>query len=206
VLEMRSDSALAEQTGDTHARLVLRDNLRNRRRIERAYRLALGAARHDIVLANAYFLPGRKIRKSLTHAAQRGVRVRLLLQGRYENFMQYYATRALYGRLLAAGVEIYEYQTSFLHAKVAVVDGHWATVGSSNMDPLSLLLAREANVVIEDTVFAASLRHELQQAIDNGARRLDCHQHARRGLWQKLLDHAALLLMRALLFVNGKRY
>jgi cardiolipin synthase len=205
VQEMRTGTE-AHQTGDTRARLVLRDNLRNRSRIERAYRLALGAARQDIILANAYFLPGRKIRRSLTHAAQRGVRVRLLLQGRYENFMQYYATRALYGRLLAAGVEIYEYRVSFLHAKVAVVDGHWATVGSSNMDPLSLLLAREANVVIEDTAFAGSLCHELQQAIDNGAYRLHFQQHTQRGLWQKLLDHTALLLMRVMLFVNGKRY
>ncbi len=205
VQEVRSGTE-AQQAGDTRARLVLRDNLRNRTRIERAYRLALGSARQDIILANAYFLPGRKIRKSLTHAAQRGVRVRLLLQGRYENFMQYYATRALYGKLLAAGVEIFEYQVSFLHAKVAVVDGHWATVGSSNMDPLSLLLAREANVVIEDAVFAGSLQRELQQAMDNGAHRLRFQQHTQRGLWQKLLDHTALLLMRVMLFVNGKRY
>lgn len=192
--------------GHTRAWLVLRDNLRHRSRIERAYRLAFGAAREDILLANAYFLPGRKIRKSLTHAAQRGVRVRVLLQGRYENFMQYYATRALYDSLLAARVEIYEYRTSFLHAKVAVVDSHWATVGSSNMDPLSLLLAREANVVVEDAVFASTLRHELQQAITRHAVRVDRQQHAQRSLWQKLHDHATLWLMRVLLFVNGKRY
>jgi cardiolipin synthase len=206
VQEMRAGSALANRPGDARARLVLRDNLRNRTRIERAYRLALGAARQDIILSNAYFLPGRKILKSLTHAAQRGVRVRLLLQGRYENFMQYYATRALYGKLLAADVEVYEYRASFLHAKVAVVDSHWATVGSSNMDPLSLLLAREANVVIEDTTFAQSLQLQLQQAMDKDAHRLNLQQHAQRGLWQKFLDHAALLLMRAMLFVSGKRY
>jgi len=206
VLDIRTDTPRPGGNGEARARLVLRDNLRNRRRIERAYRLALGAARHDILLANAYFLPGRRIRKGLTHAAQRGVRVRLLLQGRYENFMQYYATRALYGTLLRAGVEIYEYKASFLHAKVAVVDSHWATVGSSNMDPLSLLLAREANVVIEDAAFASELRHELQLALEHGAQRLDLQQHARRGLAQKLLDHSALLLMRVLLFISGKRY
>ncbi len=197
---------VTQNGGGARAVLVLRDNLLHRTRIERAYRLALGAARHEIVLANAYFLPGRKIRKSLMHAAQRGVRVRLLLQGRYEYFMQYHATRALYGMLLASGIEIYEYNTSFLHAKVAVVDGHWATVGSSNMDPLSLLLAREANVVIEDATFAQVLRQELEQAMASSARRLDWQQHSQRPLWQKLLDHAALLLMRLLLFVNGKRY
>jgi cardiolipin synthase len=125
----------------TAAGLVLRDNLRNRNRIERAYRKAIGEARQDVLIANAYFLPGAKIRRALMDAARRGVRVRLLLQGRYEYFMQYHAARPVYGALIAAGVEIYEYHSGFLHAKVAVVDGHWATVGSSNLDPLSLQLA-----------------------------------------------------------------
>ncbi|MGB4022922.1 MAG: cardiolipin synthase ClsB, partial [Limnohabitans sp.] len=133
------------------AGLLLRDNVLHRSQIEKAYRRAIGKARHDILIANAYFLPGRKLRQALIHAAQRGVRVQLLLQGRYEYFMQYHAARPVYGQLLAAGVEIYEYAESFLHAKVAVIDAHhehpWATVGSSNLDPFSLLLAREANVV-----------------------------------------------------------
>jgi len=188
------------------AQLVLRDNVRHRARIERAYSQALGEARQDIILANAYFLPSRKIRRSLVSAAQRGVRVRLLLQGRYDYFMSYHGTRALYGFLLAGGVEIYEYHSSFLHAKVAVVDGHWATVGSSNIDPLSLLLAREANVVVNDAAFAATLTHALEQALQHHAVRLDTHQHARRSLGQKLLDRVALLAMHALLLLTGKRY
>ena len=188
------------------AQLVLRDNVRYRTRIERTYSHALGDARQDIILANAYFLPSRKIRRSLVTAAQRGVRVRLLLQGRYDYFMSYHGTRALYGVLLAGGVEIYEYQSSFLHAKVAVVDGRWATVGSSNIDPLSLLLAREANVVVNDAAFATRLSDALEQALAHHAVRLDPKQHAQRSLGQKLLDRAALLLMHALLLLTGKRY
>ncbi|MDR3367747.1 cardiolipin synthase ClsB [Rhodoferax sp.] len=188
------------------AQLVLRDNVRYRSRIERAYSQALGEARQDIILANAYFLPSRKIRRALVNAAQRGVRVRLLLQGRYDYFMSYHGTRALYGDLLAGGVEIYEYQSSFLHAKVAVVDERWATVGSSNIDPLSLLLAREANVVIADVRFAAALRGQLEQALQNQAIRLDARQHANRSVGQKLLDRMALLLMHVLLLLTGKRY
>ncbi len=206
VQEKRSAEVGQVDPGSAMAALVLRDNLRYRTHIERAYRQALGEARHDIILANAYFLPGRKIRKSLIHAAQRGVRVRLLLQGRYEYFMQYHAARALYEPLLEAGVEIFEYAASFLHAKVAVIDQSWATVGSSNMDPLSLLLAREANLVIEAAPFAKDLRQELEQAMACHARPLDRLQHAGRAWWVKLLDHTALLLMRLLLFVNGKRY
>lgn len=188
------------------AQLVLRDNVRHRKRIERTYSQALGEARKDIILANAYFLPSRKIRRSLVNAAQRGVRVRLLLQGRYDYFMSYHGTRALYGVLLAGGVEIYEYQSSFLHAKVAVVDGRWATVGSSNIDPLSLLLAREANVVVNDVTFAATLSDALEDALEQHAVRLDTHQHAQRSLGQKLLDRVALLVMHALLLLIGKRY
>jgi cardiolipin synthase len=200
-------STLAEvMAGSAQAELVLRDNLRFRTRIERAYRQALGEARHDIILANAYFLPGRKIRKSLIHAARRGVRVRLLLQGRYEYFMQYHAAHAIYGKLLDAGIEIYEYTPSFLHAKVAVVDGRWSTVGSSNMDPLSLLLAREANVVVQDSSFSTHLEHALVSAMEHHARRVNAIEHAQRGLRFKVFETIAYMLMRVLLFLNGKRY
>lgn len=190
----------------TKAALVLRDNLRHRTRIERAYRQAIGEAKSDIIIANAYFLPGRKISKGLIHAAQRGVRVRLLLQGRYEYFMQYHAARMVYGKLLAAGIEIIEYRVSFLHAKVAVIDGCWATVGSSNLDPLSLLLAREANVVVDDAAFAQKLQARLEHAMLVEGTRVDPADYASRPLVQRLLDRAAYLVMRMLLFVNGKRY
>ncbi|NDP37560.1 MAG: cardiolipin synthase ClsB [Rhodoferax sp.] len=190
----------------TNADLVLRDNVRNRSRIERAYRRAIGAARTEIIIANAYFVPGRKLRKALVHAAQRGVRVRLLLQGRYEYFMQYHAARSVYGALLAAGVEIHEYSVSFLHAKVAVIDSHWATVGSSNLDPLSLLLAREANVVVDDVPFAQDLRARLEHAMVQDGVRVDPGAYANRPWRQRFLDRVALGIMRILLFLNGKRY
>jgi cardiolipin synthase len=201
-----ADSPAMAQNHSTSAELVLRDNLRNRTRIERAYRKAIGTAREEILIANAYFLPGRKLRKGLILAAQRGVRVRLLLHGRYEYFMQYYATRPVYGALLAAGVEIYEYSAGFLHAKVAVIDGHWATVGSSNLDPLSLLLAREANVVVEGTAFAQDLQARLEAAVTHGSVQIDPAAYANRPLRQRLLDALAFGLMRVLLFLYGKRY
>ncbi|HUW27327.1 MAG TPA: cardiolipin synthase ClsB [Sulfuriferula sp.] len=155
--------------GDQHATLLIRDNLRHRRDIEQAYLDAISAARSEIVIANAYFLPGIRFRRALIEAAERGVHVTLLLQGRVEYRLLHYATRALYGQFLAAGIKICEYHRSFLHAKVAVVDRRWATVGSSNIDPFSLLLAREANVVVEDSPFAAQLRASLQAAMDTGS-------------------------------------
>ncbi|OQW88361.1 MAG: cardiolipin synthase B [Rhodoferax ferrireducens] len=204
--EKLTSAQRAQRGAGALAQLVLRDNVRYRSRIERAYSQALGDARQSVLLANAYFLPSRKIRRGLLAAAERGVRVRLLLQGRYDYFMSYHGTRALYGDLLAGGIEIYEYQSSFLHAKVAVIDERWATVGSSNIDPLSLLLAREANVVVADATFAKALSNELEQAMQQHATRLDMDQHAKRSFGQKLLDRTALLLMHALLLLTGKRY
>ena len=188
------------------AALLLRDNLLNRNIIERAYRKAIGQARQEILIANAYFVPGGRLRRALIKAARRGVKVTLLLQGRYEYFMQYHATRPVYGALLDAGVEIHEYEASFLHAKVAVVDGHWATVGSSNLDPLSLLLAREANVVLDDQVFAEDLRARLLAAIASHGRRVDITEYNGRPWRQRLLDLAAYALMRLALLLAGQRY
>ena len=96
----------------------------------------------------------------------------LVLQARVEYVLLHFATRALYGQLLAAGVVIQEFHKSMLHAKVAVVDDLWATVGSSNIDPYSLLMAREANVIVRDRKFAAELRRELVDMIESGSRRV----------------------------------
>jgi cardiolipin synthase len=188
------------------AALVLRDNVQNRTRIERTYRKAIADARSEVLIANAYFLPGGKLRRALMFAAKRGVRVTLLLQGRYDNFMQFHASRPVFGALLASGVEIYEYSTGFLHAKVAVIDGRWATVGSSNLDPLSMLLAREANVVVQDEPFAQELRLCLTSAMDAHGVRLGAHTFANRPLRQRFLDWVAYGLMRSMLFLTGTRY
>ena len=158
------------RAGTQRAAMVIRDNLGHRRDIEEAYLDAIGQAKREVMIAMAYFLPGLRFRRALTEAAERGVRVVLLLQGRVEYFFLHHASRALYGSLLDAGVEIQEYHKSFLHAKVAVIDGFWATVGSSNIDPFSLLLAREANVVVEDEAFATQLRTSLLELIERGAR------------------------------------
>ena len=188
------------------AQLVLRDNVRHRTHIERTYRKAIGAARHDIIVANAYFFPGLRLRRALVMAARRGVRVRLLLQGQYEYFLPYRAARQLYGQLMAAGVEIYEYHASYLHAKVAVVDGKWLTVGSSNLDPFSLLLAREANVVAHDPEMAQALQAGLLDAMAHGSTRVDPLAYLGRGWWQRAVDALASAVLRFGVFLTGKRY
>ncbi|MBC7803295.1 MAG: cardiolipin synthase ClsB [Candidatus Parcubacteria bacterium] len=156
-------------TGGKRAALVVRDSLHHRRDIEEAYLELIDAARSEVVIACAYFFPGRRFRTALTRAARRGVSVTVLLQGKVEYMLLYYAARALYRPLLLLDVKIHEYHRSFLHAKVAVFDGRVACVGSSNIDPFSLLLAREANVFVDDAEFAGELRASLHDAIENGS-------------------------------------
>lgn len=190
------------------ATLVLRDNVRFRRRIESAYRLGLAQARSEVIIACAYFIPGLQLRRALLRTVRRGARVTLLLQGRYEDLFSHHAARAIYQSLLKEGVHIVEYDASFLHAKVAVMDtphGMLATVGSSNLDPLSLLLAREANVFIRNDAFAAELKSKLLAAIQDG-HAVDAASHAARHLFLRGLDWCAYALVRMLLRVIGRRY
>jgi cardiolipin synthase A/B len=146
------------------AAFVVRDNLRQRRTIERSYIDAIRRARESVDLVTPYFYPGRAFRRALWSAAGRGVRVRLLTQGIWDYRFAALAARALYEELLGRGVRIYEYTPAFLHAKVAVVDALWATVGSSNIDPLSLLVNLEANAMVHDRSFALELGQELEAA------------------------------------------
>jgi len=191
---------------NARAALVLRDNVSHRHDIERDYLKAIGTARQHIVIANGYFIPGRKLRRALMLAAARGVRVRLLLQGKYEHFLQYHAARPVYKKLLDAGIEIHEYAPSALHAKVAVVDQRWATVGSTNLDPLSLLLAREANVSTTDTRFAALLHDCLDAILQSGCLPIDAQGLGLRPWHQRALDRLAFAVMRTVLFLTGHRY
>jgi cardiolipin synthase len=149
------------------AAFVVRDNLRNRRTIQRAYLQALGRARTSVLLANPYFAPGRKFREALAQAAQRGVEVSLLI-GVGEFWLQDMVAHSFYPKLLDCGVKVIEYRKTQLHAKVAVIDDDWSTVGSSNCDGLSLFLNQEANVVVRDAAFARSVREHIERGIADG--------------------------------------
>jgi cardiolipin synthase len=140
---------------------VLRDNLRQRRTIEQAALHAITQARQRIDIVTPYFYPRRAIRLALRHAAARGVAVRLLLQGKLDYRIAGLAAQVLYAELQANGVRIFEYQPAFLHAKVLCVDDEWATVGSSNLDPLSLVLNLEANLIVRDRGFVRTLSTSL---------------------------------------------
>jgi cardiolipin synthase len=189
--------------GSMRATLLVRDNVRHRRDIEDAYLSAIDSARQDVIIANAYFLPGRRFRQALTRASARGVAVTLILQGRVEYALMHYASQALYGSLLSRGVRIIEYRRSFLHAKAAVVDDDWATVGSSNIDPFSLMLAREANIVVRDAGFAQQLRHQLLLAAQHGGRELKHRQWKVRPVTERMLRWLAYGVVRVMIGLAG---
>jgi cardiolipin synthase A/B len=161
----RAHAPSAEALQPVRAAFVVRDNLRQRRAIERSYIHALEDARTRIDIVCPYFYPGRIFRRTLRGAAERGVRVRLLLQGKLDYRIAGLAAQVLYDELLSHGVQIYEYTPAFLHAKIALADDDWATVGSSNIDPLSLLLNLEANVVVHDARFSAALGAAFDRAL-----------------------------------------
>lgn len=172
----------AAATGSVKIQFAVRDNFRHRRDIEKAYRAAIENAVREVLITSPYFLPGRHFRRSLIEATRRGVKVTLLLQGRADHALLQQATRALYTQLLGAGIVIFEYHRSMLHGKVAVVDDMWATVGSSNLDPCSLVLNREANVVVLDRDFACAVRASVMEEIEANATRQDPADWHKRGM------------------------
>ena len=169
---MRSLSSAAEPVGDASAIFVTRDNGEHTNDIERHYRAAIRAARTRITIANAYFFPGYRLIREMRRAARRGVQVRLVLQGQPDMAIVKTAAGLLYHHLINAGVHVFEYTERPLHGKVALVDDVWATVGSSNLDPLSLSLNLEANLVIRDKAFNQVLAERLEDLIQHKCREI----------------------------------
>lgn len=194
---------MTQSPGSMHATFLIRDNFHHRRDIENAYLQAIDQAHTEIIIASAYFLPGLNFRHALCAAANRGVRVVLLLQGKIDHRLFHFAAQALYGNFLDAGIEIYEHHKAFLHAKVAVIDSHWATVGSSNLDPFSLLLALEANVVVENNNFALELKSSLDQAITKGARRFSDNTWMSQPVMLRLVSWLSYGLVRFMVGIAG---
>ncbi|HJV70765.1 cardiolipin synthase ClsB [Ideonella sp.] len=175
-----------EPVGRADALFVRRDNLHHRNDIERYYRIAIRRAQRQVLIANAYFFPGYRLLHEMKRAARRGVDVRLILQGEPDVPLARTAARMLYDYLQLGGVKVFEYCERPLHGKVAVVDDQWATVGSSNLDPLSLSLNLEANVVLNDRGFARGLRERLERLIEESCHRVPVPVDGHIGWWSEL--------------------
>jgi cardiolipin synthase len=174
---------------------IERDNFRHRQDIEKAYLHAIQNAKNEILIANAYFIPGKKFERALIEAARKGVSVTLLLKGEMDYFLSN-ATRAFYGKFLKEGIAIFEYTRSFMHSKVAVIDENWSTVGSSNIDPFSLLMAREANIVVFDKSFASQLKKNINEDIQFGGTEILLKDWDKVHLIKRLKARMAYLFIR----------
>jgi cardiolipin synthase len=182
--------------GTAHALFVTRDNNHHRDDIERLYRVAIRAAKKRVWIANAYFFPGYRLLRELRRAARRGVEVRLILQGEPDMPIVKFGAELLHDHLLRAGVKIYEYCQRPFHGKVALADDEWATVGSSNLDPLSLALNLEANVVIRDRGFNQQLAERLEQLVRESCREVQAEGSGKPRLWHVVRSFVVFHVLR----------
>ena len=182
--QLRNTAQEAVSVGPAEGIFVTRDNGDHLNDIERHYRIAIRAARHRVIIANAYFFPGYKLIKEMRKAVRRGVDVSLILQGQPDMPIVKIAASMLYHHLIKGGVKIFEYTDRSLHGKVAVADDKWATVGSSNLDPLSLTLNLESNVIIRDRAFNEQLSGRLEQMMRDSCRQVDRQELGKLTGWK----------------------
>ena len=195
----RSDEELVAGlpvAGEAGAIFVTRDNRKHTTDIEKHYRIAIRAARHRVVIANAYFFPGYLLLREMRRAARRGVQVSLILQGEPDMPIVKTAASLLYHHLIEAGVRVFEYRDKPLHGKVAMSDDLWATVGSSNLDPLSLALNLEANVIIRDRNFNEHLYQKLSLLISKSCRQVGINDVEKSGWWLTLRSYLVFHMLR----------
>lgn len=133
----------------------------------KAYVLAMQQAKVSIHVTNAYFVPDKQLLRALTDAARRGVEVKIIFPGVSDASFVRFATQSFYEQLLASGVHVYELQASVLHAKTAVIDGYWSTVGSTNLDMRSFLHNREVNMITLDAPFGAIMESAFNEDLKN---------------------------------------
>jgi cardiolipin synthase len=173
--------------GDARAQVIKSSPAGGSYAMHTMYLLAIASAQRSVYLTNPYFLPDDPMEDALLAAAARGVRVVALTPGKIDHNIVRSASRRGFGRLLKGGIEIHEYQAALLHAKTMVVDGVWATIGSTNFDNRSFAVNDELNVVLYDrsvverlaTAFEADLGH---------ARRVTYEAWQNRGLRAKILE------------------
>ena len=183
--------------GETAVRVLSSAGLLNQQSIRRSYINAIDRAQKSILITNAYFLPGRSIYRRLVKAARRGVKVRVLLPYETDHPYVRWASRALFGVFLENGVELYEYQPAVLHAKTAVFDGEWSTVGTHNLDHRSLRYNLEVNVTVFGRHFGGQLTAAFERDLAN-SRRLDLKTWRDRPFFKRLAEETLYQLRYAL--------
>lgn len=164
---LKKTDDLIPHPSDVKAELSQHDFFRRKMNISKSYTNAFKNAQDEIMMVTSYFLPGRKMLKTILETADRGVKIKLILGQQSDVPIAQKASFFLYRRLLEHGVEIYEYKPSVVHAKVMTVDEKWSTVGSYNLNYISEYNSIELNVNVADSNFAKQIKNELNSLIEN---------------------------------------
>ncbi|MBK6826031.1 MAG: phospholipase [Chitinophagaceae bacterium] len=178
-------------TGTQEVRVRRNDWVKRKNEVTRSYLAMLLYAREEIIIMCSYFLPGRVFRREITNAIKRGVKIRLILAGHSDVMVAKHAERYLYHWLLKKGAFIYEYQPTILHAKMAVCDTGFVTVGSYNVNNISAYASLELNIDVQDNNFASQTKQKLEEIISKDCKEVTKHNwRARPGfflwIWQRL--------------------
>lgn len=187
----------AGRYGPQAVRVLGGSTFRQRREIVRAYVSNIYRARRRIWLTNSYFVPNAVITRGLVRAAQRGVDVRVLLPGKSDVEIVRLASRAMYEKLMDAGVRIYEWTENVLHSKTAVIDGRWSTIGSFNLDYRSIRTNLEVNVSVLDEGFAHLMEQSFSSDLEQSTE-VDPQHFQHRSLAERAIE-SALYRFRSLL-------
>ena len=166
-----------------------------RRAMRRIYRQGFAGATQTIDLVTPYFVPDHVTRQALMRAARRGVQVRLLLPRKTDVRIARWAAHASYARLLDAGVQIYEYLPRVLHAKLVVIDGRWAAIGTANIDYRSFFVNYELNLITADQAMCGRLQAEFERDLLQ-TERVHIHHWSRRPWLHRLAETSAWLVRR----------
>jgi cardiolipin synthase len=158
------------------------------------YLIAVQCARRSLDIANPYFIPDSRVIEMIARACRRGVTIRLMLAGRHnDTWWARQNSVRLYGQLLQAGVEIYEYEPTMLHQKTMVVDDAWATVGTTNFDNRSFALSEETNICIHDPLLVKRLRNVFDADLEY-CTKIESSNWRKRGFWQQTKEVLASLI------------
>jgi cardiolipin synthase len=187
--EARYFPALAER-GKSRARLVTADPQSQESEMYGELLKAIGKAQGRVWLAFGYFVPDPRAKQALIDAARRGVDVRLMLPGFSDFWAPVYAARSHYADLLAAGVRIYEWREALMHAKTAVIDSRWSSVGSTNLDWRSFVHNYEADLVVDDAGFARVMEERFSQDL-KAATPIEPDAWRQRGMTSKVKEWIA---------------
>ncbi len=189
------------QPADSPVSIKINDWVRRKKQITHSYLTMFRQAKQSIIIMSAYFLPNGQFRNELKRAVKRGVDVKLILAGTSDIMVAKHAERYMYRWLLKNGIQIYEYEKSVLHGKIAVYDSKWATVGSFNVNNISAYASIELNLAVDEPLFAHQVEFALTTIMESDCLKITTEHVSNFSLGARILQWGAYYIFRALFFL-----